>query len=345
MIRVSAREAGFSRVGVAPADGVAGADAFDAWIAAGYHGEMGYLARNRAKRFQADKLVPGARSVICVALSYAPDPRDRGAPDRPRDEARAAVSRYARGRDYHKVLKNRCRRLIDAIRRIVPNFEGRAFVDSAPVSERGLSAAAGIGWIGRNGCLIVPGLGSCVVLGEIVCNLALPPGSPVAGGCGDCDACIRACPTGACLGDSLVDARRCLSYLTIEHSGPVADELRPAWGNRVFGCDACQDSCPHNRDVPAGDPELLDAPPGAGKEGRKIHDAPLGELLGWDENQWDLATRGSAMRRAGFERFLRNVILAAGASGGSSLAAPLRRLRRSSPELAELTGWALDRVR
>lgn len=253
------------------------------------------------------------------------------APDRP------FVAHYARGRDYHKVLKKRCHRLAGAIRDVAPEFEGRCFVDTAPLMERGLARLAGLGWIGRNGCLIVPGLGSYVLLAEIVCNLHLVPDEPTEAGCGDCRLCVEACPTGACSGEVLVDARKCLSYLTVEHRGEIAPPYRAAMGARVFGCDTCQVVCPHNRDLPAGDADLLD-----GRE--PLGGATLAEMLDWTEPDWDAATRGCATRRAKLEQMLRNVAIAAGNSADITLIEPLRRLRDRHPDLTGSADWALDRL-
>ena len=332
-----AGQAGFVAVGVAGCLNVPGREAFSAWLKEGYHGQMDYLARNVDARFDLGRLVDGAASVICLAVSYAPPAGPQDAQAAVGGPTTCFVARYARGRDYHEVLKRRCRRMMEAIRRIAPEFRGRAFVDSAPVAERSLAAAAGLGWIGRNGCLIVPGLGSYVVLAEIVCNLELVPDGPLESSCGDCDACVRACPTGACLGDSLVDARRCLSYLTIEHRGPVGREFWPLWGTRVFGCDACQEACPHNRSLPAGDVELAPAGPALGGAG-------LGEVLRWSREDWDAATRGSACRRAAWEMFLRNAAIAAGNSGDRSLAPALHELRGRGSVAPDLIDWALDRL-
>ncbi|KKK91235.1 hypothetical protein LCGC14_2714990, partial [marine sediment metagenome] len=218
------------------------------------------------------------------------------------------VSCYARGRDYHKVLKKRCHALMDEILRIAPQFAGRAFVDSAPIAERSAAAAAGVGWIGRNGCLIVPSLGSYIFLAEIVSNLELESDSPIDESCGDCRACVDACPTGACIGNGLIDSRRCYSYLTIEHHGNVPDTFKSAWGLRIFGCDDCQSACPHNQNVPAGDPELTGE---NSPQVRNLNGAPISEILDWTQGEWDLATRGSATRRAPFESFIRNAELTA----------------------------------
>lgn len=327
-------------MGIASPDRVGGEEKFRSWVEAHHHGRMGYLARDVTKRFNPTAAFPGARSVICLPVSYAPDS--------PADEnhsgtgsgARGRVARYARGRDYHKVLKKRSRKLMDAIRGLVPHFDGKAFVDSGPLSERSLAASAGLGWIGRNGCLIVPGVGSYVVLTEIVCNLPLPPGAAMENRCRDCRTCLHTCPTGALLEDSLIDARRCLSYLTIEHSASVPEQLREVWGACVFGCDACQEPCPHNRNCPPGDRELISSTHGAG-----IHHELLGDLLEWNPERWEAATRGSATRRSGFERFMRNAILAAAGTRDASLTAPLLRLRIRQPRFAELIDWTVNRLK
>ena len=338
-VKELALEMGFARAGVASVGALKGAEEFEGWIAAGNHAGMSYLARNISARFDPAHLLGGARSVICLAAAYAPDPT---APPAPANAPRAFVARYARGEDYHNVLKRRAHRLMDKIRDIAPTFEGRAFAGSAPLSERSLSAAAGIGWIGKNGCLIVEGLGSYVVLAEIVCNLDLHPDAPAEPRCADCDACVRACPTGAILDDSLVDARLCLSYLSIEHRGEVPAKLRELWGGTVFGCDACQEPCPYNRDAPAGDPELTQRPKGASGDG--IHGCRLADVLRWSQEQWATATRKASTRRASYEMFLRNAVLAAASSGEASLIEPLEQLRDRQPQIRELIVWARERL-
>ncbi len=327
-----AADAGFVRVAFASAKMILPAARYEDWLARGCHADMSYLARNLPQRFHPDVLVPGAATVICLAAGYAPSP---GSPSSP-------VARYARGRDYHKVLKKRCLAIMDRIRELVPGFEGRAFVDSAPIMERSLAAAAGLGWIGRNGCLIVPGLGSYVVLAEIVCNLQdMPLGEPIASGCGDCRACVAACPTGALLGDGLADARRCVSYLTLEHAGPIPRDRWEQMGVRLCGCDACQEACPHNRNLPAGDAELTGAAPLGG--------AGLLDILGWSEEQWDAATRGSACRRADFAMFLRNAAIASGNSAATGkqaqqLRTALKELALRRDDLADVIDWALEKL-
>ncbi len=324
-VKTLAIEAGFDRVGIAPAGPVPRGELFRRWLAGGCHASMAYMARNVEQRLRPDRFLPGARSVICLAVRYASTA--------PPPAAGGVVARYARGRDYHRLLKRRCRELMDAVRRLAPDFQGRAAADSAPVAERSLAAAAGLGWIGRNGCLVVPGLGSYVLLAEIVCNLPLRVDSPLVSQCRDCRACLEACPTGAIIGESLIDARRCLSYLTIEHRGEIGETLRPLMGRRIFGCDTCQEACPHNRDIPADSGQPAPAPLGG---------ASLAEILSWQREDWDAATRGSATRRADCDTLIRNAIIAAGNSGDAALVEPLRKLRRR--ELATLTDWAIGRL-
>ena len=318
-----ALECGFARVGIASAGPAPKAQGLGDWLAKGWHGEMAYMAENLPKRLDPSLLVPGARSVICLVASYA-------------CQGDGLVARFARGRDYHTVLKKRCHSLMDRIRAAAPGFEGRAFVDSAPVMERSLAVMAGIGWIGRNGCLFSPGLGSYVLLCEIVCDLDLCVDSPVASGCDGCGQCVRACPTGA-LGDSgLVDCRRCVSYLTIEHRGEIAPELWPLMGEGVFGCDCCQAVCPHHAGRGAGDVELT-AP-------SAVSTLNVGRLLAWRQEDWDLATRGSAVRRAKYEMLVRNAMIAAGNGGkGMHLAQALKAVAAAQGDLAALAFWAASR--
>ena len=328
-IKRVAGELGFVRVGVAGAGPVAHGDRLRDWLAGGLHAEMAYMARNLSKRLCPQELVPGARSVICLAASYAPakDPPQGG----------VWVARYARGRDYHKVLKKRCHALMDRIRELEGGFVGRAFVDSAPVMERSLAAAAGVGWIGRNGCLVVEGAGSYVLLCEIICNLSLEPDEPLPSKCKDCGRCVEACPTRAIVEDGLVDSRRCISYLTIEHRGGIPSEYRAAMGGRLFGCDACQQACPFNENLPPGDPELTG-------QGEVLGGAGPADILGWNEADWDRETRGSALRRASLEMFIRNAIIVAGNSAEKALIAPLIKAKERFPWAAELVDWALGRL-
>ncbi|MCY2931117.1 MAG: tRNA epoxyqueuosine(34) reductase QueG [Planctomycetota bacterium] len=309
LIERLAMEAGFARSATLALADLPPEQAFADWLVRGWEGEMNYLHRHRNLRLAPSSLVPGATGVICLAASYAAAPP-------------APIARYARGRDYHKVLKARCRRLMDCLRDRLPGFAGRAFVDAGPVGERHLAAAAGLGWIGRNGCLHVPGLGSYVLLAEIFCNLALPTGGPMPAPCGPCQACLIACPTGALAGSGQVDARRCLSYLTIEHKGPIDGPLAARWGDRIFGCDACQEACPHNQTVLPGDDELTSEYWLARGAPGPLAGAGAREIARWTLEDWSAATAGSAIRRASLEQLQRNAALAVGAMGqemGNSL--------------------------
>ncbi len=331
-IATLAKNLGFATMGIANVTPISDeyTNKYDRFIQSGYHGQMGYLARNTEKRFDPAKLVDGCESVICLAVSYAP-----AEPAKP--SGAGLVARFARGGDYHDVLKLRCKKLIEQIAELSPGFRGRAFVDAGPVMERTLACGGGLGWIGRNGCLIVPGLGSYVVLCEIFCNFPLPTGEPIAGSCGDCSACIDACPTGACLGDGLVDARECLSYQTVENRGVIDRKYWHMMGVRVFGCDSCQAACPHNKDLPAGDDELLG-------RGNQLAGASLAEMLTWSAPRWAQACRGTAAERTGAEALARNAIIAAGNSGDKSLVGSLNACRSAWPGWAEVIDWAIDRL-
>jgi len=371
LVKALAQELGFARVGVAPAGPVPQSSGYQAWLGRGYHGGMSYLARNLPQRFEPAHMVEGAKSVICLAMSCAPGAAEqtKGSPvgsplnsltatrqgsalngltaarqgsacSWTEPQANAYIARYARGRDYHKVLKKLCIELMDRIRLAVPEFQGRAFVDSAPVMERTLAATAGLGWLGDNGCLIVPGLGSHVLLCEIICNLPLRIDQPIASQCDHCGRCTGACPTGAIVSQGVVDARRCISYLTIENRGAIDGEFWSRIDGHLFGCDACQQACPFNRDVPPGDARLTGAAPPLGG-------ATLADILRWTADDWDRRTRGAATRRATYQMFLRNAVLVAGNSLDRSLIEPLMDLsRRLGPgdQLAPAIDWAIDQL-
>ena len=325
-----ARELGFVRAGVAPAGRSPRADRFDRFLKLGCQAEMAYLQRDPQARCDPTRLLDGAASVICLAASYAPadGPGEGG-----------AIARYARGRNYHRLLRKRCGKLVDALREAAPAMEARICVDTAPLLERDLAAAAGLGWIGRNGCLIDRELGSYLLLAEVVTDLPLPADGPAANGCGSCRACVDACPTGAIRPDGLVDSRRCVSYLTIEHRGAIPEEFRPGCGERVFGCDACQQACPYNRPgrLPPADAELA----GPSELARTSIEA----VLEWTQSDWDRLTRGSAGRRANYEMYLRNAAIAAGNAAAPSRRAALERLAGHESHLvADAARWALQRV-
>ncbi len=242
LIKDEARRLGFDAVGIAQAEALSGL-VLDEWLDRGYHGQMTYMARNRETRLDPRILVPGARSVISVAVNYYhPDP----GPNRPKQ---ARVSRYAWGSDYHNIVKTRLFGLLDFIQAEFPGTTGRVFVDTAPIMDKMWAVKAGIGWLGKHGNVITPEHGSWVFLGEVVVSLELPPDSPLPDYCGTCTRCINACPTGAIVAPHLVDARRCISYLTIELKPEqnIPRSLADKMGNRIFGCDTCQDVCPWNQ--------------------------------------------------------------------------------------------------
>jgi epoxyqueuosine reductase len=345
-----AAELGFVRARIASAGPVGRFERFEQWLGDGLHAGMAYMARGVQVRRDPSRLMEGARSVICLAASYAPP--GTGA-DAPAGQGGGAgdgpIARFARGRDYHRVLKGRCHKLMDAIRQRRPDFVGRALVDAGPIAERSLAAGCGLGWIGDNGCLFVPDAGSYVVLCEIVCNLPLLPDGPIPSGCTHCGLCRRACPTGALLEGGLVDCRRCRSCLSIEHAGRIDPSLWPAMGGVLFGCDACQWACPHNQHLPAGDAALT------GADGKAGMVANIADVLAWEYDDWDAFTRGRALRRRDYLGWLRNAVLSAGAGAynqppehGAALALGLARLQQRpgiAEKFADELDWALSRLR
>jgi epoxyqueuosine reductase len=319
-IKMLAAEAGFARSGVAPIDPPADGERFVQWLAKNHGGGMQYLARNVDVRLDPRKLLDGARSVICLAWAY-----DK------RDCPSGLFARYARGADYHQTLKQLCRGLMDQIRLIAPHFRGRAFVDSAPLLERSLAARAGLGVIGANGCLIVPGVGSYVLLAEIVSNLDLPADEPLEPACQQCGRCIRACPTNAFDPDGMLDARRCLSYLTIEHKGPM-DPGRIEKITRIAGCDICQEVCPHN----AGACQASPGPANA------VESATLGDIINWRSDDWATKSAGTAVARLSYEMLMRNAVIVAANAGRGDLT---NRIRDLEPVVgSEIVEWALRKL-
>jgi len=311
------------------------------WLARGYAGEMGYLERRVEERVDPRKLMPGARSLIVAALACA-----EPAPDEDHPEPSGRVARYAGGDDYHDVLLDRLRALETAL----PLLAGRAvrarsWVDTGPVAEKAAAESAGLGWIAKNTCLIHPELGSHVMLGVIVCDLALAPDPVEADHCGSCRACLDACPTEAFPEPYVLDATRCLSYTTIELRGPIPEALREAHGDHVFGCDVCQSVCPWNRSRPR---RPLSDPLGlrARLAPRSAWRTPsLAWILSLDEAAFAEATRGTALRRPRHRGLLRNALVAAGNSGDPALRdAVARHAESEDPVLREHARWALARL-
>lgn len=328
---------GFDGVGFARAEPIRRGDFLREWLGQGHAGEMTYLEERLEERLDPRRLLPGARSVIAVSLVYGPEPLEDLDP---------RISRYAMGEDYHDVLGDRLRAFEAGLVALVPDpLVTRAYVDTGPVLEREWAARAGLGWQGKNTCLIDPVRGSYLFLGVLLTDLALPPDRSEPDHCGSCRACLDACPTDAFVAPYVLDATRCLSYTTIELRGAVPDELREAQGTRVVGCDVCQAVCPWNT-----------------RSGRRPPDDPLGlrarlaprdawrqPTLAWlldlDEQAWRLVTRRSALRRTRFRGLLRNTLIAAGNSGDLTLVPAVRRYAEGTdPLLAEHARWALERL-
>ena len=336
-IREWGRELGFQALGIAHLDQSLAGARLREWLAAGRHGEMDYMARHGSKRWVAGELVPGTLSAISARMDYWPgdthDPLDLLA-----QPERAYVSRYALGRDYHKLLRARLQKLADRIAAQIGPFGHRVFVDSAPVLEKPLAASAGLGWIGKHTNLIARDGGSYFFLGEIYTDLPLPEDEPVSDHCGSCRRCIDACPTGALPAPYQIDARRCISYLTIELHGAIPLELRPLIGNRIYGCDDCQLVCPWNRYARlAGEPDF--------RARHGLDAASLVELFGWDEAGFLARTEGSAIRRIGHLRWLRNIAIALGNAPADARIVAALQARAGHPDavVSEAVQWALAR--
>lgn len=332
------RELGFQEIGIADTDLSAEEEHLQRWLAAGRHGEMGYMARHGSARARPAELVPGTIRVITARMNYWPEGAARPE-DVLGDPHRAYVARYALGRDYHKVLRARLARLVDRIRLDVGTFGYRVFTDSAPVLEVALAARSGLGWRGKHTLLLTRTMGSYFFLGEIYTDLPLPPTPAASEHCGTCTACIGACPTGAIVAPYELDARRCISYLTIELQGAIPEALRPLIGNRVYGCDDCQLACPWNRFAQSA----TEADFRAVRHG--LDRATLVELFGWSLQEFEARMAGSAIRRIGYERWLRNIAVGLGNAPRSpaALAALEHRADDPSPLVREHVAWALAR--
>jgi epoxyqueuosine reductase len=343
-MRTWAKELGFSQIGVAGIDLASAEAGLAAWLDAGFHGSMHYMARHGMKRARPAALVPGTASVISARMDYLP----RSLPEgwqavewRRLGDARAAsVSLYARGRDYHKVLRARLQALADRIAQHIGPFGHRVFTDSAPVLEVELAQRSGIGWRGKHTLALAREGGSMFFLGEIFVDLALPATPSAQAHCGTCSACIDACPTRAIVAPYRLDARRCISYLTIEHDGAIPVELRAAMGNRIFGCDDCQLACPWNKYATTSPLPDFEARHG-------LDSATLLELWSWREAEFAQRSEGSAIRRIGYARWRRNLAVALGnalrARGrDGAIAAALQAAHEQADALVrEHIDWAL----
>jgi len=336
-IRQWGMELGFQQVGITGIELAADEIRLLEWLAQGYHGAMDYMQRHGTLRSRPDELVPGTLRVISARMDYWPAAA-RQAATVMQDPALAFVSRYALGRDYHKVMRRRLQRLADRITRSTGPFGYRAFTDSAPVLEKALARNAGLGWIGKHTNLINESAGSWFFLGELYTDLPLPVDTAAADHCGTCRACIEACPTGAIIAPYTLDARRCISYLTIELRGPIPVPLRPLLGNRIYGCDDCQLVCPWNR-FAAPTRESDFSPRHA------LDCSTLVRLFAWDESEFERNTRGSAIHRIGHDCWLRNIAVALGNAPTTDavIAALKTRLDHPSALVREHVQWALDR--
>jgi epoxyqueuosine reductase len=325
-----ARECGFELAGVAPADPPEDFDRYEAWMTRGMAGEMRYLTDRRAEvRRDVRRLLPNARSVICVGKLY-------NAPETARQPDEARIAKYARGRDYHDVLRDSLERMVQRLAEYQP-FEWKICVDTAPLLERSFARLAGLGWIGKNTCLINEPLGSWFFLGEVITSLELEPDAPPPDRCGSCTRCIDACPTHAIVPDGngwTLDSRRCISYLTIELRGPIPIEHREGVGEHVFGCDICQDVCPWNARAPVtSDPAFT------------METARLAQLASLTEDEFQYRFRETAVARAKYQGLLRNVAVAMGNSGDPGCVTPLQNLA-GNPDatIREHAAWALMRL-
>jgi epoxyqueuosine reductase len=335
-IRALAAEAGFQRCGISDIALEEDERHLRDWLDKGLHGSMRWMAEHGDKRSRPADLVPGTLRVISVGLDYGRDPDEAWATLE--DGERAYVARYALGRDYHKLMRNRLQKLADRVAEDIGPFGFRVFVDSAPVLERALARNAGLGWIGKHTCLIDRDGGSWFFLGEIYIDLPLPVDPPASAHCGTCTRCIDICPTQAIVAPYRLDARRCIAYLTIEHEGAIDEDLRPLIGNRIFGCDDCQLVCPWNKFAKTTDePDF--------RARNHLDTATLADLFAWDEDEFLQRTEGSPIRRSGHARWLRNLAIALGNAPTSPEVVAALHSRRGIDDamVREHVEWALRR--
>jgi epoxyqueuosine reductase len=332
-----ARALGFDALGVAHVALEGDERHLKDWLAAGYHGEMHYMQRHGTKRSRPHELAPGTVSCISVRMNYWPQDA-HSAEGVLNDPTRGYVSRYALGRDYHKLMRRALARLADAVAARIGPFGYRVCVDSAPVLEKALARDAGLGWIGAHTNLIARDAGSFFFLGEILTDLPLPADAPASAHCGTCSACIPACPTQAIIAPQQLDARRCIAYLTIEHPGSIPAALRPQIGNRIYGCDDCQLVCPWNKFAQAAShPDF--------KVRHALDATRLTDLFAWTASEFDERMRGSAIFRIGYARWSRNIAVALGNAPRSPEVMAALRARREDPSelVREHVAWALAR--
>ncbi len=331
------QELGFQQVGITDTDLFQAENHLNNWLNQGMHGELHYMVRHGSRRTRPGELISGTIRIISVRMDYFP-PRSKAIREVLDDSVMAFVSRYATGRDYHKLIRKRLEKLARQIQNEIGQFSYRAFADSAPVMEKPIAQKAGLGWIGKHSNLLNRRAGSWFFLGELYTDLPLPVDSPELDHCGSCTSCISACPTDAIVEPYVVDARRCISYLTIEFKGSIPLELRPLVGNRIFGCDDCQMVCPWNRFSSDSDE------PGF-QVRNQLDSTSLCAVFNWTEQEFLNKTEGSAIRRAGYQMWLRNVAVALGnAKSTPEVINSLRkRKNHSSSIVREHVNWALER--
>ena len=337
-IREWGAELGFQQVGIAGIDLESYRSHLESWLKRRHHGEMGYMARNHDKRCHPGRLHPGTARIISVRMDYDHVGENSLAPMSA--SGQAYVARYARGRDYHRLMRMRLQKLAERIAGEAGKHSFRAFVDSAPVLERAIAEKAGLGWIGKNTMLINKEAGSWFFLGELFTDLPLPVDEAAGDHCGTCRACLDICPTGAFTGPNSLDARKCISYLSMELRGSIPENLREAMGNRIFGCDDCQLVCPWNKFA------RLSAEPDFAPR-QQLDAAGLRELFAWSEEEFLARTAGSAIRRIGHQRWLRNIAVALGnaPASGETVSALRARLDHPAELVSEHVSWALERQR
>lgn len=320
-------ELGFSQVAIADIDLAEHEANLKQWLAQSYHGTMNYMQQHGTKRTRPQELIPGTNSIIMVSIDYLP-----AAPHKSNN----IISRYATGRDYHRLIRNKLKKLALRIKEEIGDFNYRPFADSAPVSEKALAANSGLGWIGKHTILLNRKHGSWMFLGAMYTDLSLPTDKPIKNNCGSCSACIDVCPTKAIIAPYKLDARRCISYLTIEYKGVIPIEFRKAIGNHIFGCDDCQLVCPWNRFAKiTAEPDF--------KVRHGLDTCNLIDLFNWSEEEFLKYTQGSAMRRVGYECWLRNIAIALGNANKTPevVAALQSRLNSPSELVKEHVKWAM----
>ena len=341
-VKIWGRELGFQQVGITDTDLSTHEARLDDWLAKGFQADMHYMSMHGIKRSQPAALVPGTIRIISARMDYLPDNDNLRATLADHDQA--CIARFALGRDYHKVIRARLRKLQSTINTYLlehnlPGFAARVFTDSAPVLEKGIAEKSGLGWIGKNTLLLNESAGSWFFLGEIYTNIPFQmESSPATNRCGSCQACIDICPTKAIVAPWRLDAKRCISYHTIENKGVIPVSVREKMGNRIFGCDDCQMVCPWNRyATPTAEPDF--------KPRHNLNTASLLSLFQWSKQEFDEKSAGSAIRRAGYEGWLRNISIALGNANykPNIVAALQQRLEAASPMLREHLQWAIER--